>query len=154
MTKIEERIDIRVPIDVVFSAITDPRRTSEWNPNIIEVRNLSNGPAGQGSTWQQVMLVMGRPVEVNCAIVQFQPPNLGVLQISGPQNGQIVTRCEQLSGFTRVTQIVEFEAPKGMGKLASAVVGPAIRREVARTMARQREVLESEAGGDSGSGSC
>jgi len=41
VTTVIETIEIRAPREAVFAAITDPRRTMEWNSNILEVGSLS-----------------------------------------------------------------------------------------------------------------
>ncbi|GAC1396447.1 MAG: hypothetical protein NVSMB52_09950 [Chloroflexota bacterium] len=152
MGTIEESIDIHAPVGKVFAGITDPRRTLEWNPNIVGIRDVPEGPVGEGASWNQTMIMAGRPVEVSCTVVRYVPPSEGVLKISGAQSGEVRTRCEQRGRHTHVTQAIDFVPPGKLGMLASVVIGPAIRRELARSLARQREVLEREAGDAYGSG--
>lgn len=152
LAQVEEIIDIHAPIAEVFEAITDPRRIPEWNPNIIEVSPVSY-PIGVGSTWRQVTSVAGRPMNLTCRVVRFERPNEGVLEISGDQSGRTWTICTESNGYTRVRQGIEFRLPGGsLGQMASGFVRQAVRRELSRTMARQREVLERDARGKRGPG--
>lgn len=145
-------MDIRAPIDVVFAALTDPRRGPEWNPNILDVSGLSRGPLGPGSSWQQTMVMLGRPTSLTCRIVQWNPPHEGLLEVSGPHNARIRTICRPLDGGTRVTQILDFVPPGGaLGRLAANLMGSRLQQEVAQTLERQRAVLEKEAGTSGGS---
>ena len=147
MPKVEHTIDIRAPIDRVFPALTDPRRSSEWNPNIIDVSQISSNPIGEGTTWRQVMSIAGRPANLLCRVVQFRPPYEGILQITGDQRGQTCTRCMAIDGGTRVTQSLEFTLPGGLlGKAMEGMVRSQLQRELERTMERQRVALEREAG--------
>ena len=153
MPRFEQSIDIRAPINVVFEALTDPKRGGEWNPNIIDVSHISNYPVGEGSTWDQVVSVQGLPMTMHCRIESFHPPRSGTLQISGGQNATIWTRCEEAGGLTRVTQTVEFVMPGGkLGALASGLAKTALRSEFSRTLQRQRDVVESQFGDGHGPG--
>lgn len=154
MTRIEDSVDVNAPIDVVFSAVTDPRRSVEWNPAIIEVTDIAGIPPGVGTSWRQVASYMGRTATLRCRIVEFSPPHEGILEITGDYSGRVVTLCETVEAKTRLVQAIEFAPPTGIaGKITMAVVQPAIRREISHTLARQREVLEREAGENGGSGS-
>lgn len=147
MPIVEQSIDIQAPIDVVFDALTDPRRTQEWNPNIVEVSGVTY-PLREGSSWRQVALVLGKPANLSCRIVRFLPPHEGVLEISGDQRARAWTRCESLGSSTRVTQGIDFAPPGGrLGKLAGGLARPAVQYELHQTMTRQRAILEAEFGG-------
>jgi uncharacterized protein YndB with AHSA1/START domain len=151
MTVIQESIEIRAPIDRVFAAITDPRRTMEWNTSIAGVTELQGYPPRLDTTWKQIAVVAGRQARLDCRIVAWAPPHEGVLQISGDQRARVVTRCEPVADGTRVTQIVDFVPPGGLlGSLASGVIGGALRRELAQSLQRQRDTLQREIGGVDG----
>jgi uncharacterized protein YndB with AHSA1/START domain len=152
MTRVEADIDIRAPIEMVFSAITDPRRASEWNDNVTEVTNVSDYPVRQGSTWRQVTIVAGRPTNLNLRVASFRPPYEGLLEITGGQKGTIRTQCEKIPGGTRVRQVLDFVPPGGaLGRLAAKAIGPVIHHELAQALERQKAALERETAGAYGS---
>jgi uncharacterized protein YndB with AHSA1/START domain len=151
MTQIEESLNIKAPLEAVFQALTDPRRTVEWNPNIIEVSDVEH-PVRVGSSWRQVTMVAGRRMNLNCRVERYEPPHVGVLHISGDQTGKTWTKCQAVDGTTRVSQGIEFEVPAGMfGRVAAGFARGMLQRELAHTMARQRDILEREAGASGGS---
>ena len=153
MPVVEDTIDIRAPIDRVFEALTDPRRGPEWNPNIVDVQMLSGMPIGEGTSWRQVTVMLGRPTNLLCRITRYRAPHEGLLEVSGAYGGRIWTLCEENGGVTRVTQRLEYEIPGGaLGRMAAGLAGTAIRREMVKGMQRQRETLEREAGGHGGPG--
>jgi uncharacterized membrane protein len=153
MPRAEHSLDIRAPIDRVFAVITDPARAPEWNDNVLEVRAVSDGPVREGTTWQQTTVMLGRPTQLECRVIRYQPPCHGVLRVTGPYRAEITTRCEPVGERTRVVQIIEFEPPGGLlGKMAGGLVSPVVKRELAQSMERQRALLEREAGGGNGSG--
>lgn len=148
MISVEESIDIRAPIEIVFAAVTDPRRAPEWNPHVIQVSDPAPLPVREGTTWRQQASMAGRSLTLNCRVTVFRPPFEGVLEATGEQHGWISTRCSAENGYTRVVQRLEFESPGGLaGKLAAQVAGPMIRREMVQSLARVRATLE---GGDAG----
>lgn len=145
MPEVRESIDIRAPIERVFAIVTDPHRGMEWNPNILDVQNVSTSTPGEGTTWQQTTVMLGRPTQLQCRITRFHPPRDGVLEITGQYRARITTRCEEVDGATRVTQILEFVPPGGpLGKMAANFIKPTLHRELSETLNRQRESLESE----------
>jgi uncharacterized protein YndB with AHSA1/START domain len=152
MGEITETIDIKAPIDRVFTALTDPRRGSEWNPAISGIQDITPGPTQTGTQWKQSTVVAGRPINLLCRITRLDAPTLGVLEVSGDQRGKITTYCSQVDGATRVTQTLEFVPPSGLfGGLAGGFISNALRREVVRTMDRQRTIIEGECGAQRGS---
>ena len=152
MASVEESVEVRAPIDAVFTQVTDPRRVPEWNTAVIEVHDVEY-PIRVGSAWAQTISVLGRPANVTCTVTQFEPPRFGEILVAGDQQARLWTRCDSGPSGTRLTQGVEFEPPGGRIR---AIVGKAvtsrIRHELRATMARQRETLEREAGETNGSG--
>jgi uncharacterized membrane protein len=150
--QVRETIDIRAPQDTVFNAITDPRRTMEWNPNIIDLKGLKGVPVGVGSTWIQTTSIAGRPLALNCRVARWDAPRLGVLDVSGSQQATITTECVPVSGGTRVVQTIDFTPPGGfLGAMAGGLIGQQLARELRTSLQRQKTTLERELGGASGS---
>jgi uncharacterized protein YndB with AHSA1/START domain len=146
MPVVEHSADIRAPIDAVFDLLTDPRRSSEWNPNVVDVRDVQL-PVDVGSTWRQTAIAVGRQMNLLCRVVRFERPHYGEVEISGDQRGRIWTVCQEGPGVTHVTQGIEFEVPGGMlGRLMGGVAGPMMERELVQTMERQRAALEGNGG--------
>jgi uncharacterized membrane protein len=151
VAQVRETIEIRAPREAVFDAITDPRRTMEWNPNIVDLRDLQGIPVGVGSHWIQATSIAGRVVELQCRVVAWNPPALGVLDVSGPQTAAITTECSSVPGGTRVVQTIDFKPPGGLlGAVAGGLIGQQLGRELRASMQRQKAALEgamSESGG-------
>lgn len=146
VTVVEESADIRAPIERVFQVLTDPTRTPEWNPNILEVREV-HLPLEVGSTWQQTAIAAGRTLNLMCRVVRFEPPYFGEIEVSGDQRGRLWTRCEPGDGVTHVTQGIEFEVPGGMlGRVMGGMARGMMERELEQTMQRQRAYLEVDSG--------
>jgi uncharacterized protein YndB with AHSA1/START domain len=147
MGEITESVDIMAPIDRVFAALTDPHRGQDWNPAITEIEGITPGPVHSGTQWIQSTLIGGREIKLECTITRLDPPTYGVLEVTGGQRGSIATHCTPINGGTRVTQILSFVPPGGIfGQMAGGFVSNALRREMMRTMERQRTIIEAESG--------
>jgi uncharacterized membrane protein len=152
LARASESITIRAPRDLVFRAVTDPRRTMEWNTNIVEMKDLSEHPARLGTTWSQTAMLAGRATPLKCRIVHWDPPTAGVLDISGGQKARVTTECREADGATRVVQTVDFTLPGGMlGAMAAGFIAKQISGELAQALRRQQETLEREYGASGGS---
>jgi uncharacterized membrane protein len=153
MTRVQVTADVWAPTPLVFDAITDPKRGSQWNPNILEVSSLTNYPVREGTTWKQKTVMLGRPVQLNCRIASLQPPHRGVLHVSGLQAATITTSCRAIPGGTKVTQEIDFQVPGGrLGSMAAKLITPRMQEELAETLVRLKEIVERESGGSNGSG--
>lgn len=146
MPTVEESINIRAPIETVFTAVTDPERGPEWNSNIIEVSGVSY-PLREGSTWNQTARVAGRRMRLTCRVTRLEPPRYGELDVSGDQKARIWTRCDDMGDYVQVTQGTEFVPPGGMlGVVLGGVASTMIRQEITHSLERQRATLEVENG--------
>jgi uncharacterized membrane protein len=151
MTQVIETIDIQAPQDVVFAAITDPRRTMEWNSNIVEFGDLTQYPAQVGTSWSQTAVMAGHSARLKCRISAWNPPSIGVLEISGDQTAKVTTRCSQVGDVTRVEQTIDFKPPGGLiGAVTGSLISQQLRRELRKTLERQKDALEAANRGMSG----
>lgn len=145
MATISETVIINAPIERVFDVVTDPRRTGDWNPNIVDISRPSPLPAQVGTSWVQTVLMMGRQQRMNCRVTELDRPVSGRLDISGDQHATITTVCEPVPGGTRVTQTIEFRPPGGLfGSIAAGVAAPLLLKEMRQSMERQRIAIERE----------
>lgn len=147
MTVVEESVDIPAPIEAVFTALTDPQRGPEWNLSIVEVTDFSGYPVQVGTTWVQVVMMLGRPMRLTCRVREYQPPHQGLVEVSGAQRGRIWTRCQDLGGTTRVVQGMDFTPPGGvLGRIGMGMLKGQIQREMHDSMMRQRDTLAGMGG--------
>ena len=145
MPYFEQVIEISAPVERVFAALTDPKRGYDWNPNIVDVSDIEAYPPREGTSWRQVIMVAGRATNLQCQIVQWDPPRQGELRVSGDQRATVWTRCTAHNHDTHVVQAMEFAVPGGaLGKLAEGMIRGALQREVKQTLQRQKEILERE----------
>ncbi len=69
---IENTIDIAASADDVFNYCTDTRRETEWNPKMLEVVKLTDGPLGASTRFRLRLAGVGW---MNTEILEFHRPN-------------------------------------------------------------------------------
>lgn len=69
MALIERSIDIKAPVERVFSYITNPVNRVEWIPDISSIRNI-NGE-GRGQTWDYIYKLHGIPIKGKVEVTEY-----------------------------------------------------------------------------------
>lgn len=122
MISIENSVFIdRVPEDV-FVFVFEPTNAAQWQEGVLLAEFTSQGPLGIGSTWRNVSKMIGREIDVEFEVIDYDPPHQFCYKsISGPiQNKTCVTFESQNSG-TLITFSGEGEAG-GFFKLAEGII--------------------------------
>ena len=73
-------IEIQRPIEDVFAVLTDVTKTGQWYPAKVEEWWTTPPPHGVGSVRRARVLVMGRGVENDAIVTEYEPPRLAALK--------------------------------------------------------------------------
>ncbi len=108
-----------------------------------ECRITSPGPIGRGATYEQVASFLGKRIESQFVIVEFEPGH----RIKGTTTAGAFpitfTRTVEAEGDgARVTAVVEGDA-SGFFRIAAWALRRMVRRSVAADYQRLRRLLES-----------
>jgi hypothetical protein len=121
--KLEHRIGVRAPAEVIWDAIRDIEGWRDWNPLYPRVE-------GQ--------LRIGAQLEVEVALPRQKPRTIRPVIIDWVPNDQIHWRVSMLGGLVRTTRYIEIEALTetgcifSNGELFSGTLGPTVARRMAR----------------------
>jgi uncharacterized protein YndB with AHSA1/START domain len=141
--KLESSIVINRPVEAVWAYVTDFEKMSLWNPATVETRLTSEGPVRKGSTYVWVGQWLGRHIESNCEVTEFDPNRKWSYRIvSGPLPGTASTMLESVDGGTKVTLSSEGEMG-GFFKLAEPVVARMSKRQIEGMLANLKDMLEA-----------
>jgi carbon monoxide dehydrogenase subunit G len=69
MAIIERSIDIKAPLERVFSYITDPANRVEWIPDVSSIRNTSG--SGKGQKWDYTYKMHGIPIKGKVEVTEY-----------------------------------------------------------------------------------
>lgn len=144
--RIEASIFVNAAPQLVWDLATDPARSREWNPNIVEVREVGDAPVHVGSTWIQVVRILGKATNMRAEVLECDPPHLGVVRFHGPGNPQVATTISPEGTGSRLSQVMNLGEAPGFGALAVRLAGPTIHRELNEALARQKRAAEEEHG--------
>lgn len=145
MLVIEASTVIDRPLEEVFDYVADMRNASDYSAELVEARKTSNGPVGLGTTFAITAQILGRRLESNTEIVDYEPYRTFALEHdAGPLKAQDDRfTFERADGGTRVTHRVEAESG-GLFRFADPVVSRLMRRQWETNMGVLKELLESQ----------
>lgn len=145
MITVRTRVRIKVPADVVFDFVADPRNFPLWNSAVVEVRQIGpGGPDGVGTTYAMARKLPGGSAENTLQVIaRERPTEFAVRTTSGPT--PFVYRLRL--GPTGDSTVVEMEAEVGLGPVADIlgpIAGLAVRRGVDANLDALKILLESQ----------
>lgn len=73
MIQAEASIVIDRPIEDVFAFVANQHNAPQWQPTLLEVRRITDGPIGVGTRHSVVRAFMGQQMEVTNEYVKFEP---------------------------------------------------------------------------------
>ena len=143
MVRVEEHVTIDRPIEEVFTYLSDIDRQPEWVSSLSESTRTSSGPTAPGTTYRQVVKLLGRRIEANCEITEYEPPTLYAFRgVNGPMHVQMRFTLTPEGQGTRVTQVVEGESG-GFFRLADPILARTMQKQFAADLETLKTMLES-----------
>jgi hypothetical protein len=146
MSIVRSSVVIAAPPERVWAIVMDPNRLGEWVTIHRAVRDVTPGPAREGSRMEQVLHLRGTDIRVRWLLVECSPPTLARLEGHGPARSAALISYQLVAvpQGTRFDYENEFQPPFGLvGALASrTVMGQIPQREADRTLAALRSLAE------------
>ena len=99
---------------------------------------------GVGTTWHSVGKVVGRAIDANVMVTEFEPDHRYAWVIDRPFKATATWTLESVEGGTRVDQTIDGE-PEGFFKLARPVLLPMMRRQVQNDLDTFRDLMDAHA---------
>ena len=101
---------INRPAQEVFDFVTNPANTAQWESGMESSTYTSAGPVGVGSKLQNIGRMMGRKIEANAEITQWNPPNVYSFKATnGPANLKAEYKFEAKNDGTLLIQSIQVE---------------------------------------------
>ena len=73
MVKVEVTFVVNRPVETVFAFLGDLSTNSTRRPGQIEAKKVSAGPIGVGTTYRMVNRVLGRRLEGEAEVTEYEP---------------------------------------------------------------------------------
>lgn len=80
MINVTGTVDVSRPSADVFAFLADPANAPKWQSELSHSELLSEGPVRLGSKFKEVVKFLGRPIELICEYVEFEPGRKMVFQ--------------------------------------------------------------------------
>jgi uncharacterized membrane protein len=140
--KFENSVLIEQPIEKVFKFVTDLNNNARWQTDILELESTSNGPFGIGSTYRCVNRFMGKRLETEGVITDYELDKICSIRITnGSVRGVNSFLFEVVDGGTKVTAVGELDM--GYFKLAKILVNRKVNQQLKKDMLKLKRVLEN-----------
>ena len=135
------------PRNVVAGYATDWRNDTRWIGAIGEARLVTDGPFGVGSRVERIAKFLGRKIEYVLEVVEHEPGSRLIMRsVKSPFPMTVTYEFEDAGGGTRMRIRTQGDAGRYY-RFAAPLLDRAVRRNVARDLARLRALLEADSAG-------
>jgi Polyketide cyclase / dehydrase and lipid transport len=143
VSRVHGEIVIERPVAEVFDFVADERNEPAYNPAMVGVEKLTEGPIGAGTQFRATIASRGRPREMLLETTLYERPSrlASTTSMSGARICGTLT-FEPAAGATRMSWDWDV-APQGALRLLSPIVGWVGRRQEATIWAGLKQHLES-----------
>lgn len=139
---IEAAQTIRAPVNLVWAFATDPANDTRWIGGIREVRMVTPPPVGVGTRTERTATFLGRPMRYLMEVDgMVTGDRLSMHAVAGPFPMFVTYRFTKQGDGTRMSIRVQ-GGPGGLLGLLSPLLALAVKRGVARDLARLRGHME------------
>lgn len=126
--------------------MTNPANSPKYQSGARSAEWVTDGPVGVGSKWKSVNRFLGRDINAELEITDWQPPTQNTFKtISGPIPFELTVKVEAQDGGTLLTQKGQVEFG-GFFSLAEGLVGNQLKKQMEADLNALKVLLESEAG--------
>ena len=146
MIEIDKNVFINRAQQDVFDFITNPANSPKYQSGMQSAEWISDGPAGVGSKWKVVTRFLGRDIEAELEVTDWQPPTINAFKtISGPIPLEVKVKLEAQDGGTLLTQTGQVELG-GFLKLAQGTLRKQLDLQMDSDLNTLKVILESDEG--------
>jgi uncharacterized membrane protein len=147
MGHIDSKMSVKVPVERAFDYLANPANRLQWLESVLEVKNITEGPIGVGTSWTEVLKIAGRTVEQVRTVTEYERPRRYVYEFTtlGAKSGKFDITFEPEGSGTRIACIVDYILPgSAFGKIADKLLFErSLKKTFGHSLIDFRTVLES-----------
>lgn len=142
--RVEESIEIDIPLEQVFDYVSEVGNYPEWMDHTLEVSKDTPGPPQNSDRFTVAIKSLGRRFDTPYERTSFEPDRRYTDRaLGGPiPNQRWDNTFEETSGGTRLTRAVEAETG-GLLKLMEALQKRAVKRQLGKDLETLKVLLEA-----------
>jgi uncharacterized membrane protein len=142
MAKVHKSIEIKAPVEKVFSYVDDPKNSPEWITNMIEVNNVTGAGVGKRFNW--VWKMAGIKLQGESTNTEYVQNKRIVLKTKGGIDATWDFKFESQKNDTKFDVDVDYSIPVPVvGKLAEKLVLKRNDRDLEMAVINLKERLET-----------
>lgn len=146
MLKVKQHVFISLPVEEVFTYVSDFENMADWSSSVIAVRKISPGANHVGMTGRCTIRFLGRWLDSTFEVIEYEPGRyLTFKSISGITPFLFCYQFDPVQeGGTSVTVDASFQFTQGgVTEVTEQVVSNAIRRQLECDLHTLKDLLEA-----------
>ena len=144
MEIIKESIEIKRPVDKVFTYTTDAKSWPKWQP-FPEAEQTSQGTMGVGATTRGTIRMMGLTMKWTAKVTEYEPNRkFGKDIICSAITNEQHNTYDPIEGGTKFTIVYNMKVGGAM-KLFSPMIVSSTRKALKQALSNLKSVLEAQA---------
>lgn len=142
MLEFNESIHIRQPVQSVFSYATDLSKNPQWQSDVLDVQQTSDGPFGLGATYRCINRFLGKEIETEGVISEYLPDKkCSFTFTSGPVTGESSFIFESEQDGTKFTTTGQIDI--GLVRMAGFIFRRIAKAQIKKDLLKLKQVLEN-----------
>ena len=147
MIRIEHSVEIKRPVEAVWSYMAVPQNTTQWQAGVLVTEPTTEGPVGVGTKIRIVRQFLGRRIETVLDTTEYEPNVIYAFKsVSGPISVEGSVGYESVEGGTKVKFAGRGE-PGGFFKLAEPLIARLAKRQAVNDSSTLKDLLEAHVEG-------
>ncbi len=147
MINVEVSPVINRPVEEVFAFMVDIKKRPQWISEGVEEHWTPEGPVGVGSTFRTVRRFMGRGIETERVVTEYEPDRKFTYKTTGSRiSVEVSTAFEEVPGGTKVNVLAQ-GGISGVFKITEPLFGRAVKRVLKAELGNFKNLLEAHAEG-------
>lgn len=123
--------------------MADSRNRPQWDSSVVSEELTSPEPIGVGSTMHSRLKAMGREVDFDWRVTEFEKPSrMSITSTAGPLPTALTFGLKSSGEMTQLRATIE-GSPAGFMRLAEPMINEAVRANLAGGLGRVKVLLES-----------
>jgi len=144
MITLEETIQIDRPVQEVYDYVVNVENTQKWQPAVIEVKRVTEGPIRVGTKFSEVAMMMRRRIHSTCEITQLEPNKTIAFKgtSDGPMEYQTTYTLVASNDATRLHIVGSFRT-KGLWRLLEPILKGEVRSQSRHELTAMKAMIEA-----------
>lgn len=145
MTRLQESIETRLPIDDAFAFIADFANSQHWDPGVATSERIDAGPVGLGARYRLGIRMSGRVAPMEYRISTYEPSRRVILTGEGSNVSAVdEIRFEPTATGTRIDYTADISLG-GWMRLVQPFVGASFEKIARDALGGMQQALDERA---------